>query len=172
MKHLKILAALAVSLVIGSAASAASVTCTGIATSPTADLCYDVTGETGDDSLYGANAYDYNGDNLFGYSDWVVVEDGDGVSQTSFAYPSGDWDALALLVKAGNGVVALLYNTPNTLDSWWQGGLSITSISNGVSGFTLLGREGINEIPLPAAAWLLLAGLGGMVALGRRRKAA
>ncbi len=171
MKTIKFLAAIAATLVIGSAANAASVTCTGITTEPGYDECYDVTGETGAFNLYGANAYDYNGDNLFEANDWVVVQDGDGVSQDSFVYPAGDWDVLALLIKAGNGIVALLYEETDTLSAWMSGGLSITQISNGVSGFTLLGREGVSEVPLPAAGWMLIAGLGGLFALRRRKTA-
>lgn len=170
MKTMKYIAALVVSVVIGSAASAATVTsCDDITTLPQWDGCEVEIGS----NLYGANAYDYNGDNLFGHSDWVVIEEGDGVSQTSFAYPDGEWDAIALLIKAGNGVLGLLYNTENTLSNWMTGGLSITDISHDVSGYLLLGREGdTSVVPLPAAGWLLLAGLGGMVALGRRRKSA
>ena len=169
MKTFKFAAALAVSVMIGSAASAATVSsCLDITTKPQWSECEVEIAS----NLYGANAYDYNGDELFGYSDWVVIEEGDGVEKYEFPYPSGEWDAIALLIKAGNGVLGLLYEG-DALSSWMRGGLSITDISHDVSGYLLLGREGdMGVVPLPAAGWLLIAGLGGMVAIGRRRKSA
>jgi hypothetical protein len=56
---------------------------------------------------------------------------------------SGDWSTAGLLTKKGN-----------------QAGVSHVSFYNSVA-----------PIPVPAAAWLLLAGLGGLGVVGRRRKA-
>ncbi|MEM8822354.1 MAG: VPLPA-CTERM sorting domain-containing protein [Pseudomonadota bacterium] len=66
----------------------------------------------------------------------------------------------------------------NSLWIEWTGGtLSFRSISGtrtlGINNATILPGDplAVSSVPLPAAGWMLLAGLGGLVALKRRRKA-
>ncbi|MBN2631502.1 MAG: VPLPA-CTERM sorting domain-containing protein [Rhodobacteraceae bacterium] len=42
----------------------------------------------------------------------------------------------------------------------------------GSAGYSVLVTGDVSAVPLPAAGWLMLAGVGGLAALGRRRKAA
>jgi len=125
---------------------------------------------------------------MFGKTGWVLSEkndgpDGDGVitftDAPSNGDKSGDWaiDALAgldhivITLKAGSGFGAFLLDltTANPLTGTWETGKGLSHASiyyNGVP------DTSINPVPLPAAAWMLLAGLGGLVAIARRRAAA
>jgi hypothetical protein len=50
--------------------------------------------------------------------------------------------------------------------------LDIAGIASGTSGGTYVGSVNLQPVPLPAALWLMLSGLGGLGAVSRRRRAA
>jgi hypothetical protein len=61
--------------------------------------------------------------------------------------------------------------------NWDYASLNLAGIGQSIQFGTAAGVAGfdnvtVNEVPVPAAAWLLLSGLGGLGAVSRRRKAA
>ncbi len=120
--------------------------------------------------------------NLGGFSDWSLVGKSD-ASETSpyfaivdFGATSGTWkipnpDAgktYALSLKAGNSFAA--YVLSGFSGDWTTNALTNSKgepqdLSNAV-----LFSRGVSAIPLPAAGWLMIAGLGGLAAVGRRRR--
>jgi hypothetical protein len=101
---------------------------------------------------------------------------GEGITGT-WAY-TGDIstvDHVIAVLKAGSSFTAYLLDT--SVDpfegTWSTAGLD----DKGLSHFSLYTRTdgggvGVEPVPLPAAAWMLLVGVGGLAAMARRRKAA
>jgi hypothetical protein len=50
--------------------------------------------------------------------------------------------------------------------------LDVAGIASGTSGGSYIGSVDLQPVPLPAAIWLMLSGLGGLGALVRKRGAA
>jgi hypothetical protein len=50
--------------------------------------------------------------------------------------------------------------------------LDVAGIASGTSGGSYIGSVDLQPVPLPAALWLMLSGLGGLGALSRKRRAA
>ena len=88
-----------------------------------------------------------------------------------------DANAPYILVKFGNTSVFLaLTGMTNIVVDSFGGGMRLPDGSGpfggGVSHWTAFGEFEGNEVPLPAAGWLMLAGAAGLGFAGRRRKAA
>ncbi|MEE2692931.1 MAG: VPLPA-CTERM sorting domain-containing protein [Pseudomonadota bacterium] len=140
-----------------------------------------------------------NSEAFFGFSDWTFVakdNDVNGVDEGINLYGllftggnlSGTWSLSSfppnldfmLVFKAGsnNGktvpgnLVAYLLNASS--GSYQSPTLKDSDFSaRAISHISLYVRDnGFSEVPLPAAAWLMLAGLGGLGFASRKKKAA
>jgi hypothetical protein len=58
-----------------------------------------------------------------------------------------------------------------SLSSLTSEAIANTADMGGDDGYENGGPNGLSPVPLPAAGWMLLAGIGGIVALRRRAKA-
>lgn len=81
----------------------------------------------------------------------------------STAFADARWSSAEAAFGPGSytitGVTVAMPGTPG------DAGIQLSSTSLGGPGF-----EPVNPIPLPAAGWLLLGAMGGLVAVGRRRR--
>lgn len=133
--------------------------------------------------------YDYDANDgkfIFTFSDDVLgyfpTIDGDEftVWQTSdkrvgWSYNKGIGDPTITVValKGGNSGGTAYQLNPESGDDGREGwvtsfnGNSIAALSN----ITFFDSSGVSEVPLPAAGWMLIAGVGGLAAMRRRRKA-
>lgn len=186
--YLKAFCAAAVLALAGGAASAA--TCTGsFGKSQTTTFTVNQLVPAGStvDAICVNNSNDSEGavSGLFGITDWMLGDksgdenSGDGVVSfgTEFAggSSSGSWDILnpdgyssiLFVLKAGNTFGAFLLDSATLMAGDWftSRGLSHASVYYG-------GEPTPAPVPLPASALLLLAGVGGLAALRRRRNRA
>ncbi|WP_433989198.1 hypothetical protein SuNHUV7_35170 (plasmid) [Pseudoseohaeicola sp. NH-UV-7] len=141
--------------------------------SPDADACFGTT-------LENANAQQVNLNSdmftvgtttvtgLFGYTDWTTFQ--------SVGSVSGDQKTGTIAVNTNTyGMVAVLLKSANTFaayrfDNGLNGILSFfTPNDSGLSNYVIAGRNP-SPVPLPAAGWMLLAGVGGLAAMRRRKK--
>lgn len=159
---LKRLVLAAFSAVLLSSGFASAATCNLIDVSGATDC---VEGSTNNDKM---NPLQVNVDAIFGYDDWTFIskeenDDVDGMYETS-----GSYSTYMLVLK---GARAYNYHAFLLGDDSGTYGLN-PSIFNGqgTSHATLYGRSGeTNVVPLPAAGFMLLAGLGGFAMVRRKR---
>ncbi len=135
---------------------------------------------------------------LFGVADWTTdfgtlntTNGSDNLSNAFFSVTSnagntsGTWSLIsgfsfdptkiyALVLKGGsNGSIAYKLDTSFTSGDWTNADIPLNGGGNtpGLSNIRLYSTGPLSTIPLPAAGWLLIAGLGGLAAMRRRRKA-
>lgn len=112
-----------------------------------------------------AQTFDPNAAGLFGVSNWQPIASGPfgGTSTGALDVNSHNYSVVAVLLKTGGEFAAY------KLSDWFGGKLAFTTANGqGVTNFVVIGTS---PAPLPAAALMLLAGLGGL-AMVRRRKTA
>ncbi|MXQ07684.1 VPLPA-CTERM sorting domain-containing protein [Alphaproteobacteria bacterium GH1-50] len=178
--------------VIGGAASAATAKCgDALAALVTGTSDCEISSTANQDFL-NTTPITVNGEAFFGFTDWVYLDKDEGVdvddetvysnpevSSTNYLSVNGDgtsgtwaiWEGLAsmysdgmLIFKDGNDTFLTGY-----LLSGFTGLYGDVFDGKDISHVTLYGRGVGQEIPLPAAGWLLLGGLGGLVAMKRRK---
>jgi hypothetical protein len=180
-KTILIMAAIAVLGTWSVSSEAATMGCTagsgGSATSYTLTDALDAECFSGNDT----NTID-SSFSVFGMTGWVLADKNDdstsgdqaivftdAVGNVVNGTQSGNWaissiaDASKVMVnlKAGSNWASFLVDT--TAGTWTS--------SRGLSHASIYYIDGMPAVPLPAAGWMLLAGVGGLVAVRRRRKA-
>jgi len=101
----------------------------------------------------GAPVWDALGD----YSGWCF-DDGCGYTgwiQASYTFATA-------------GIYTFTFGVVNWEDELYDSGLAVAGIT--LNGKPILDDPDLSAVPVPASAWLLMAGLGGLAAFGRRRK--
>lgn len=158
---LKRLVLAAFSAVLLSTGFASAATC-NLSYVDNATMCED--GSTNNDKLN--PSLQVNVDEIFDYDDWVYIgkeedNDLDGSYSTGSSY-----DMYMLVLKGPNPDPYQAYKLdPNT-----SGSYSLFAFDDqATSHATLYGRGDFSEIPLPAAGFMLIAGLGGLALMRRKR---
>lgn len=162
---LKRLVLAAFSAVLLSSGFASAATCSNLDVSGATDCAM---GSTNNDKI---NPLQVNVDDIFGPEDWTFISkeengDLDGEYQTS-----GLYSTFMLVLKGANGPNGYNYHAYLLGDS--SGTYSMNPFAfdgKGTSHATLYGRSGeTTVVPLPAAGFMLLAGLGGFAMVRRKR---
>lgn len=157
---LKRLVLAAFSAVLLSSGFASAATCNLLDVSGATDC---VEGSTNNDKM---NPLQVNVDAIFGYDDWAFISKDD--SPNGMYETSGLYGTFMLVLKG-----ARAYNYHAFLLDGGSGTYGLNpSIFNGqgTSHATLYGRGSeTNVVPLPAAGFMLLAGLGGFAMVRRKR---
>jgi hypothetical protein len=146
-----------------------SPSCSVFDVDPNSDACFGSTSGN-------AQQVDPNGDmfdgvtGLFGITDWVEIQSvgsvsGDQKTGTITVMPNSS-GIVAVLLKSGPQFAAYKF------ESGFSGDLKFTTANEkGLSNWIAFGSGEMTPVPLPAAGWMLLAGIGGLAALRRRKNA-
>jgi len=119
-----------------------------------------------------------NANGFFGYNSWenstsLLSLTGMGTSLGTFSFTGMAGYIFTVVVKASNGYNAFLLNGTSASGATWN----TAGISNNggqmpaLSHLSLYRAKDLTQVPLPASALLLLAGLGAFGAMRARRKA-
>ena len=131
-----------------------------------------------DNDIFGSYDADLGeGWSLFGKSDEDAQIDAEEVvsGEWSIDFSPEEYSVFALSIKASDQYVVYLFDLRPDADSIFGGEFETTGLLNNggqvpdLSHMTVAVWDG-EVIPLPAAGWLLLGGLGGLAAMKRRRK--
>lgn len=152
------------------------------------DGCYGV------DGIGVSNPQPADFDGLLGLNNWTVLEKDESVAANvnydngGFKFTSNDgnfngtWEVaqsildqyanVAIVMKDGNQnpIPTLVYIVSTTSGNWMTPWVNNQGRpNNSLSNVQLIVN---GQIPLPAAGWLMIAGIGGLAALKRRKRAA
>lgn len=144
---------------------------------PDADECFGLS--TGNAQNVDANADQFvysdttTVTGLFGITNWTEFQSEpdfedilDDAKTGFFDIIANSYATVAVLLKSGDEFAAYKF------DDGFSGRLDFaTANDKGLSNYVVLGT-GTSVVPLPAAGWLLLGGIGGIAALKRRKKKA
>lgn len=180
-----IVRALAAAAVLATAASGAAASTMGLTDLNTCNVSQ-LTVSTECDGAFDGNDSNSNLDGLFGETGWtelakVDVGTTDGILTISnLGGTSGTWSVtgwggltkVMAVLKGGPDFAAYLLDLSSTSGTWNTLGLlkGNGEPGPGLSHFALYSVTA--AVPLPAAGWLMLAGLGGLGILRRSRRAA
>lgn len=126
------------------------------------------------------------GETFFGSDKWVLgfaTDDGDGSGNVTIALTGQNWSLsgmtfqhMMVALKQANSFALFKLDSTKALSGTWgtqqfnpMGMLTSTNDLSHASIWYV--PDSIAPIPLPAAGWLMLAGLGGLAALRRRKSA-
>lgn len=199
LKTIATTAVFAVGMMIGAQSANATVvaTCDIINFTTSKDCISPIAGGPGG-NVRAQEMNDYGTDGAFGFDDWKLIASIGSVSDTSnqfsdgspFSFSitlgddgkqSGTW-ALNPLLTWGTGEYAFVLKGSTDNAAYWMdtaftsGSWNVTDLFNpgennpDLSNIRLFGTAVLAPIPLPAAGWLMLAGLGGLAAMRRRKK--
>lgn len=128
---------------------------------------------------------------LFGFTDWVQIGKKEknkaatgsiGLSFTttntdpltgSWSVAAGSFDPyarIAIILKQSNTFAAYLFNEPVGISGTFD--MQAFGQQDGDISHLSVYSSGTSVVPLPAAGWMLIAGLAGIVAAGRKRAVA
>jgi hypothetical protein len=168
---------LAVGVALGaSGASALTMGLTDLGTCNTSQL----TTSTDCEGAFEGNDANSNLDGLFSKSGWTKLS-GVSLSLTGAGGTSGTWSVsgwgslttVMAVLKGGPTFAAYLLDLSATSGDWNTSGLLKGNLTPGpgLSHFEFYSTEP-SAVPLPAAGWMLIAGLGGLGLMGRSRRRA
>lgn len=127
---------------------------------------------------------------IFGHNDWEFLakdEKADGVAVDGLSFTLGDatksgmdgtwsydgplYDEMVLVLKQGSTFAAYLFEDAKDIVSGeWQTTSAFGLTAGDLSHMSVYGRMiDVSRVPVPAAGFLLLAGLGGLAAMRRRK---